>query len=90
MATFTGDGCSSLVQPANGTILDSNAAFAGMIACAIACGAFPFAFAPRALALMDEQKNWSLDYFTDGGLYDNDPVGQAMHTAHGDRLGARC
>ncbi len=81
-ATFTGDGVSSISQPASGTLLDSNGAFAGMIACAIACGAFPFAFAPRALALMDDQKNWNLDYFTDGGLYDNDPVGQAINLAH--------
>ncbi len=81
-ATFTGDGVSSISQPANGTPLDSNGAFAGMVACAIACGAFPFAFAPRALALMDDQKTWNLDYFTDGGLYDNDPVGQAINIAH--------
>jgi predicted acylesterase/phospholipase RssA len=81
-AAFTGNGVSALSQPANGTALDSGGAFAGMISCAIACGAFPFAFAPRALALMDDQNNWSLDYFTDGGLYDNDPVGQAINLAH--------
>lgn len=81
-ATFTGNGASALSQPANGTVLDSGGAFAGMISCAIACGAFPFAFAPRALALMDDQSNWNLDYFTDGGLYDNDPVGQAINLAH--------
>ena len=49
-ASFTGNGVSSISQPANGTPLDTNGAFAGMIACAIACGAFPFAFAPRALS----------------------------------------
>ena len=30
--------------------------FAGMVSCAIACGAFPFAFAPRALGLVDDQE----------------------------------
>jgi hypothetical protein len=81
-ATFSGNGVSSPSRPANGATLDSGGAFAGMISCAIACGAFPFAFAPRALALMDDQNNWNVDYFTDGGLYDNDPVGQVINIAH--------
>jgi hypothetical protein len=82
-ATFNGNGVSSsLSVPQNGTFLDSTSAFAGMISCAIACGAFPFAFAPRALALQDDLNDWTGDYFTDGGLYDNDPVGEAINLAH--------
>ena len=81
-ATFTGDAVSSISQPASGGVLDSSAAYSGMISCAIACGAFPFAFAPRGLALADDQGNWNTDYFTDGGLYDNDPVGQMINLAH--------
>lgn len=80
--SFAGTGASSPPQPNDGTTLDSMAAFSGMIACAIACGSFPFAFAPRKLALMDDQKNWTADYFTDGGVFNNDPVGQVINLAH--------
>lgn len=80
--SFSGNGTSSIAVPATGDVLDSASAFAGMIACAIACGAFPFAFAPRGLALRDDQGNWNVDYFTDGGLYDNDPVGEVINLAH--------
>jgi predicted acylesterase/phospholipase RssA len=49
---------------------------------AIASGTFPMAFAPRKLRIWDQQHQWRDATFIDGGLFDNDPVGQAINLAH--------
>jgi predicted acylesterase/phospholipase RssA len=49
---------------------------------AIASGSFPFAFAPRNLLLWSDAHGWLDSYFIDGGLFDNDPVGEAINLAH--------
>jgi predicted acylesterase/phospholipase RssA len=49
---------------------------------AIASGTFPLAFEPRKLRMWDEQHIWRDAYFVDGGLFDNDPVGEAINVAH--------
>jgi predicted acylesterase/phospholipase RssA len=49
---------------------------------AIASGTFPMAFAPRKLRMWDQQHQWRDATFIDGGLFDNDPVGQAINLAH--------
>ncbi|HKV54652.1 MAG TPA: patatin-like phospholipase family protein [Candidatus Binataceae bacterium] len=49
---------------------------------AIASGTFPLAFAPRNLRVWDEQHLWRDTYFVDGGLFDNDPMGEAINVAH--------
>jgi hypothetical protein len=57
-------------------------AWDALIQCAIASGSFPFAFAPRLLRKWIDGANWTNSYFEDGGIYDNDPVGQAINLAH--------
>src|SRR6266852_3094846 len=48
---------------------------------AIASGSFPIAFEPRCLRRW-KNNGWVNFYFVDGGLYDNDPVGEAINVAH--------
>ncbi|HTT76404.1 MAG TPA: patatin-like phospholipase family protein [Candidatus Binataceae bacterium] len=48
----------------------------------IASGTFPLAFAPRQLRIWDSQRQWLDTTFIDGGLFDNDPVGEAINLAH--------
>jgi len=56
-------------------------AYIAMLKAAVTSGAFPIAFAPRGLAFW-ENNNWRNEYFVDGGVYDNDPVGESINLAH--------
>jgi len=58
------------------------AGWAAFIRSAIASGSFPFAFAPRNLLLWSDVHTWVDTYFIDGGLFDNDPIGEAINIAH--------
>jgi predicted acylesterase/phospholipase RssA len=49
---------------------------------AITSGAFPLAFAPRGLARFEDGLMWRNRWFVDGGVYDNDPVGEMINLAH--------
>jgi len=49
---------------------------------AITSGAFPLAFAPRGLARFEDGLAWRNRWFVDGGVYDNDPVGEMIDLAH--------
>ncbi len=49
---------------------------------AITSGAFPLAFAPRGLARFEDGLIWRNRWFVDGGVYDNDPVGEMINLAH--------
>jgi predicted acylesterase/phospholipase RssA len=56
-------------------------AWSALVQAAIASGSFPFAFAPRDLRKW-VGGGWMDQYFLDGGIYDNDPVGQTINIAH--------
>lgn len=58
------------------------AAWEALIQCAITSGSFPFAFAPRHLRKWDNVLTWADAHYQDGGIYDNDPVGQSVNLAH--------
>lgn len=58
------------------------AGWAAFVRSAIASGSFPFAFAPRNLLRWSDAHTWVDTYFIDGGLFDNDPVGEAINLAH--------
>ena len=62
--------------------LSGQAAIATFVQAAIASGTFPFAFAPRDLRFWDAVKHWGDDFCIDGGLFDNDPVGNTISLAH--------
>ncbi|HUA36261.1 MAG TPA: patatin-like phospholipase family protein [Candidatus Binataceae bacterium] len=49
---------------------------------AVTSGAFPLAFAPRGLARFEDSLMWRDRWFVDGGVYDNDPVGEMINLAH--------
>ena len=49
---------------------------------AIGSGSFPLAFAPRALWRSDAAGNQSARYYSDGGFFDNDPVGKLIDLVH--------
>ncbi len=60
---------------------DFNAAWRALVRAAIASGSLPIAFGPRCLRRW-KNNGWVDFPFVDGGLYDNDPVGQAINVAH--------
>jgi len=60
---------------------DFNAAWRALVQAAIASGSFPIAFEPRCLRRW-KNNGWVDFHFVDGGLYDNDPVGEAINLAH--------
>lgn len=59
-----------------------NDAYAAMKQAAVTSGAFPLAFAPRGLARFEDGLLWHNRWFVDGGVYDNDPVGEMINLAH--------
>jgi len=59
-----------------------NDAYQAMKQTAITSGAFPLAFAPRGLARFENGLLWHNRWFVDGGVYDNDPVGEMINLAH--------
>ena len=64
-----------------GDSLEGAFAFRALVTAAVASGAFPLAFAPRGLS-RKEASVWQNRYFVDGGVYDNDPVGEMINIAH--------
>ncbi len=66
--------------PGNPLVTGKDASDA-LIWAAISSGAFPLAFAPHALARY-ENLLWKKRWFSDGGIYDNDPVGEMINLAH--------
>ena len=56
-------------------------AWSALVQTAIASGSIPFAFAPRDLRRWIGGA-WLDQYFQDGGIYDNDPIGQTINKAH--------
>jgi Patatin-like phospholipase len=64
-----------------GDMLQGDLAFETLVKTALTSGAFPLAFAPRGLARRDAIA-WGDRYFVDGGVYDNDPVGEMINLAH--------
>ncbi len=62
--------------------VSGQAAIAAFVQAAMASGTFPFAFAPRDLRFWDAVNHWGDDYCIDGGLFDNDPVGNSISLAH--------
>ena len=75
--------CSDAPQPQGplNVVGDFNAAWRALVQAAIASGSFPIAFEPRCLRRW-KNNGWVNFYFVDGGLYDNDPVGEAINVAH--------
>lgn len=67
--------------PAGSEVRDLNAAWRALVQAAIASGSFPIAFQPRCLRRW-KNGGWVDFFFVDGGLYDNDPVGEAINLAH--------
>jgi predicted acylesterase/phospholipase RssA len=65
----------------NGTVIGADA-WTALQQAAIASGSFPLAFTPRGLRVWDSERRWLDVTFIDGGLFDNDPVGQAINLAH--------
>lgn len=62
---------------------DSGTAWYAMIQSAIASGSFPLAFSPRGLWRWHADRHeYSAEYYSDGGLFDNDPVGKLINLAH--------
>ncbi|HVN28435.1 MAG TPA: patatin-like phospholipase family protein, partial [Candidatus Binataceae bacterium] len=62
---------------------DSSTAWDAAVQSAIASGSFPLAFAPRGLwRWHPERKAYSAEFYSDGGLFDNDPVGKLINLAH--------
>ncbi len=62
---------------------DSASAWQAMVQAAIASGSFPLAFSPRGLyRLLAGGSTFTPEYYTDGGLFDNDPVGKLINLAH--------
>ncbi len=59
-----------------------SAAWQAMVQAAIGSGSFPLAFAPRALWRSDAAGNQSARYYSDGGFFDNDPVGKLIDLVH--------
>jgi predicted acylesterase/phospholipase RssA len=59
-----------------------NDAYQALKQAAITSGAFPLAFAPRGLARFEDGGIWRNRWFVDGGVYDNDPVGEMINLAH--------
>ncbi len=59
-----------------------NDAYEAMKQAAVTSGAFPLAFAPRGLARFEDGLLWHNRWFVDGGVYDNDPVGEMINLAH--------
>jgi hypothetical protein len=59
---------------------DSGAAWHAALQAAIAAGSFPLAFAQRGLYRY--RPNAVGQYYSDGGLFDNDPVGKLIELAH--------
>ena len=60
----------------------NTAAWHAMVQAAIASGSFPLAFAPRALWRLDADGNQTSRYYSDGGFFDNDPIGKLIDLAH--------
>src|SRR5581483_6654161 len=55
---------------------DSAAAWHAMVQSAIASGSFPLAFSPRWLYRWHQERGeYTAEYYSDGGLFDNDPIG---------------
>src|SRR5215469_15126271 len=86
------DAANVIAYSANGTALYTyntpgkplvvgKAAYDALTWAAISSGAFPVAFAPHALARY-ENLLWKKRWFSDGGIYDNDPVGEMINLAH--------
>ena len=61
--------------------LSGGDAWTALVQTAIASGSFPFAFAPRHLRRWVNDA-WVDEYFSDGGAFDNDPIGQTINIAH--------
>jgi len=62
---------------------DSGTAWYAMVQSAIASGSFPLAFSPRGLWRWHADRHeYSGEYYSDGGLFDNDPVGKLINLAH--------
>ncbi len=62
---------------------DSATAWHAMVRSAIASGSFPVAFSPRGLwRWHQDRREYTAEYYADGGLFDNDPVGKLINLAH--------
>jgi hypothetical protein len=64
-----------------GDALEGPIAYQTSVEAAITSASFPLAFAPRGLA-RKVVNGWGNQYFVDGGVYDNDPVGEMINIAH--------
>jgi len=62
------------------TNTDSGSAWRAALQTAIAAGTFPLAFAQRGL--YRKMPNAIGKYYTDGGMFDNDPVGKLINLVH--------
>jgi hypothetical protein len=82
VVTYSGDGTalSTYSTPGNSAVSGKDA-YDALTWAAISSGAFPLAFAPHALARY-ESLLWKKRWFSDGGVYDNDPVGEMINLAH--------
>jgi Patatin-like phospholipase len=80
--TYSGDGTAlyNYNTPGNSG-MSGKAAYDALTWAAISSGAFPLAFAPHSLARY-ENLLWKKRWFSDGGIYDNDPVGEMINLAH--------
>jgi len=63
-------------------VVTGDDAYKAMKDAAVTSGAFPLAFAPRGLARFEDGLLWHNRWFVDGGVYDNDPVGEMINLAH--------
>ncbi len=80
--TYSGNGTALYTYNTPGNrAVSGKAAYDALTWAAISSGAFPLAFAPHALARY-ESLLWKKRWFSDGGIYDNDPVGQMINLAH--------
>jgi hypothetical protein len=75
------DGDTSAPSGVDNVVSDLSSAWNALVSAAITSGSFPIAFAPRCLRRWING-GWIDVNYVDGGLYDNDPLGEAINLAH--------